>query len=136
MGVYRGVPEGLISEKLTGWVLPYDDWSAALQAEYSYNPGKARELLAEAGYPDGFKTKITAANSQEDIELLESIKSQFMEIGVDMEIEMMDFVTKKSISDAGSYDQMLYSNHSGLTRIPIDVFPYYVSTSPQKQFLC
>jgi len=38
--------------------LPYNQWPQDLKDEYTYNPGLAKKLLADAGYPKGFKTHI------------------------------------------------------------------------------
>jgi len=37
---------------------PYSQWPASLQAQYAYNPTQAKQLLAAAGYPNGFNTDI------------------------------------------------------------------------------
>lgn len=123
-GTVSGQPEGLIYPKLTGWTLPYEEWPADLQAEYSYNPEKAMELLAEAGFPDGFETHIVSATYRQDIELLEIIKAYFLDIGVDMEIEMMDFATWRAFTDEGKHDQMSYSASAGMAKSPATCLRY------------
>ena len=35
---------------------PYEEWPQDLKDEYAYNPTAAKKLLADAGYPNGFKT--------------------------------------------------------------------------------
>ena len=45
---------------MTGWGFPYAEWPQDLKDEYAYNPVAARKLLADAGYPNGFKTNIVA----------------------------------------------------------------------------
>jgi len=40
---------------------PYEEWPQDLKDEYSYNPTMAKEILADAGYPDGFKTNVVAS---------------------------------------------------------------------------
>ena len=52
------------------------------------DPEKARKLLAEAGYPNGFKTNVVTMGSFN--ELLEVFKAYFKDINVDMEIRVMD----------------------------------------------
>ena len=75
----NGTPCGLVSPENKGWALPYDEWPAKVKEEYTYNPVRARELLAEAGYPDGFETHLMAFA---DIKLFEAIKAMFADIGV------------------------------------------------------
>jgi ABC-type transport system substrate-binding protein len=53
---------------MKGWGLPYEDWPQDLKDEYAYNPNKSKELLAEAGYPNGLKTNIVA-DATGDIDL-------------------------------------------------------------------
>lgn len=59
---------------------------------YRYNPEGARQLLAEAGYPNGFKTKLDVSQNQLqcDVDLAQICKAYFADIGVDMEINVID----------------------------------------------
>ena len=49
----------------------------------------AKKLLADAGYPHGFKTNIIA-DTTGDLDLLQVVKSYFADVGIDMEIRPMD----------------------------------------------
>ncbi|MDO5417013.1 MAG: ABC transporter substrate-binding protein [Lachnospiraceae bacterium] len=68
-----------------------------------YNPEKAKELLAEAGYPDGFDMVIGADSSSSDAvsQALEIIQAQLAEIGVNAEIKTMDESTWLATRKAG-----------------------------------
>ena len=59
--------------------------------QYSYDPDKARELLAEAGYPDGgFSLVLThAAENLSEERFAPVIKDALAEIGIDVEIRPM-----------------------------------------------
>jgi len=133
---YKGskyaIPVGLVSPQLKGFAVPYEEWPADLKEEYSYNPDKARSLMAEAGYPTGFTTN-TVASSDQDVELLQLIKSEFNEIGVDMEINQMDRPTYTSFLNSGKQDQMAYSDGmAGLVWSPANTLMRQVSTmAPQ-----
>ena len=61
--------------------------SESVQELYSYNPEKAKQLLTEAGFPDGFKTKVTVPSAPvERAEEVAIIKNMWADIGVDLEI--------------------------------------------------
>jgi peptide/nickel transport system substrate-binding protein len=55
----------------------------ALDEEFGYDPDRARELLAEAGLPDGFDVNITVLG--QPAEDLVAIQSQWKEVGINLE---------------------------------------------------
>lgn len=110
-GTVDGIPCGVISPTFTGYATPYEDWPGELQAEYSYNPERARELLDEAGYPGGFETNVVMRTDL-NVDLAETFKSYFMDIGVDMAINMMDPASAMPFAFAGKHDQMWWNGMS------------------------
>ncbi len=52
-----------------------------------YNPEKAKELLKEAGYPNGFKTRLIVAPRWADREIKIAIQGDLAKVGVQMELE-------------------------------------------------
>ena len=90
---------------MKGWGLPYEDWPQDLKDEYAYNPMAAKKLLADAGYPDGFKTNIVA-DVAGDMDLLQIVKSYFARVGIDMEIRPMESAALVALSNRQKHDQM------------------------------
>lgn len=60
---------------------------------FAHNPERARELLAEAGFPDGFTTSVVTRPGGARIEIVEAIQAQLREVGVEMEIVVMEWAT-------------------------------------------
>jgi peptide/nickel transport system substrate-binding protein len=57
-------------------------------AGYPYNPSKAKQLLTDAGYSNGFKTKITYySGSQNAGDLYTAIQGYFKTVGIDAALE-------------------------------------------------
>ena len=65
---------------------PLEEMSESVQELFEYNPDKAKELLAEAGYPDGFKTSIVAASAEADF--LSILREYLLQVGIDMDINV------------------------------------------------
>jgi peptide/nickel transport system substrate-binding protein len=53
---------------------------------YPYNPAKAKELLTAAGYPNGFKTKLTYRGSPENEQMYGAVQNYLKVIGIDAQI--------------------------------------------------
>ena len=96
-GSVAPIPQTLtLSTMGGGWGDPYPDWPASVQAQYAYNPTLAEQLLAQAGYPNGFTTTCVVNNSS-DLELLQIVVSELAAINVNVNLTLMDN------ADWGSY---------------------------------
>lgn len=80
---------------------------------FSKDLDKARELLADAGYPDGFDTKILSSSTYEfhrDTALV--VQNSLQEIGINAEVELPDWATRIERSNVGDYE-ILVSGTAG-----------------------
>jgi len=57
---------------------------------YKYDVKKAKELLAEAGYPNGFKFDLWVADTTAWMQMAEMIQNAYAEIGVTANVQVMD----------------------------------------------
>ncbi len=55
-----------------------------------YDVEKAKELLAEAGYPDGFTTTVMYANTTANQKQAEFLKQQLAQVGINLELNGME----------------------------------------------
>ncbi|MBW2609224.1 MAG: ABC transporter substrate-binding protein [Deltaproteobacteria bacterium] len=79
-----------------GWWEPVNQYASKKANGYNpdligrpYNPERARQLLKEAGYPNGFKTKLIASVS-DPRDALATIQRDLLKVGIDVKIEMYD----------------------------------------------
>lgn len=71
---------------------------------YEYNPEKAKELLAEAGYPNGFSTSLWVNDNQTRIEVCQAVQAMLLDVGIDCSVEVLEFATFISRSTNGEHD--------------------------------
>lgn len=65
--------------------LPKDD-----QLLWKYDANLAKKMLADAGYPNGFKTRLNVESRPDAVERASLLKAQWEKIGVELEINAVD----------------------------------------------
>jgi peptide/nickel transport system substrate-binding protein len=77
-------------------------------AAYPYDPDRARELLAEAGYPDGFGLTLTAPSDRyvNGAQVAQAVAAMLSQIGLDVTLET--FPRSVYFEKASAYEYSLY----------------------------
>ena len=57
---------------------------------YSVNRKKAKELLTEAGYPEGFRTDVYHTEMASMLRPMESVQAQLRKVGIDLNLRVVD----------------------------------------------
>jgi ABC-type transport system substrate-binding protein len=60
---------------------------------YTYDPAKAKQLLADAGYPNGFKTTFVTHNVDPFPNLAQAIQADLQAVGIQADLKQMDRAT-------------------------------------------
>lgn len=74
---------------------------------YEYDPELARELLAEAGYDDGFSTTLWTNDNPLRVQIAEIAQAQLGEIGIDVEVQVLEWGTYLAETSAGNHDMFI-----------------------------
>ena len=78
------------------------------KAGYPYDPAKGKELLAEAGFPNGFKTVIWTTNASDNyVRDAQILQAQVKKIGIDAEIKVLDWAAYLTATRNGEQDMFL-----------------------------
>ncbi|MBI4188271.1 MAG: ABC transporter substrate-binding protein [Chloroflexi bacterium] len=94
---------------LKGWMDMYvsvEQLPGAARELYEYHPDKAKQLLAEAGYPNGFKMQVLTL--QKNVDLLSVIKAQLAKIGVQIEIDTRETTVYSSITGGRTHKEAVF----------------------------
>ncbi|TSB47258.1 glutathione ABC transporter substrate-binding protein [Alkalicoccobacillus porphyridii] len=71
------------------------------------DPERARELLAEAGYEDGFSTTIWTNDNRERMDIAEMAQQNLEEIGIDVEIRVVEWGAYLDATASGEHDMFI-----------------------------
>jgi len=96
---------------------PLSTMSDEVQELYSYNPEKARQLLSEAGYPDGFAAELLVPSVPTDIaDQASIIKDMWEDIGVTINLNPTEgSALIAMVTRSFAWDDMFFGTFAGGT---------------------
>jgi len=98
-----------------GYLPELDDW-------YEYDPDKARELLPEAGYADGFTFQVLSVPGNDEA-ALQAVAGYFKDVGVEMELVLKPIAEFVPSASAGEY-ATTFSPSTSLGSAYLDLQPF------------
>jgi len=102
-GIYNGV--GIPAKgPLAPGIFGYDGNLEGLE----YDPQKAKDLLAEAGYPDGFSTTIWTNDDRQRVDTATNVQSQLAKIGIDAEVKILEWGSMLEQTAKGEHEMMVF----------------------------
>jgi peptide/nickel transport system substrate-binding protein len=133
--------EGLANDVLAGSAVPATqpmpaaNWSYNPNIKgYPYDPDKAKALLAEAGYADGFKTKMiiptNGSGMMVPVQMNEYIQGNLADVGIDVEIQSFEWVSYLGVWAKGLTADIGVANQSVMSSEP-----YFVNFLLSSQFV-
>jgi len=96
----------LPSQAFSRWYTPLEEMPQDVQDLFTYNPERAKELLTEAGYPDGFKTTVVC--DAIDTDFLSIIKNYLDGVNIDMQIQSLEGSVFASVLRGRTHEEMIY----------------------------
>lgn len=100
--------------------IPLEEQSESVQELFEYNPEKAKELLTEAGYPDGFQTEVTCQNTIISginmVDYLSVIMDDWAKVGVSVKITALDSSIYTGVKRGRTYEDAIME--------PLTGYPY------------
>jgi len=119
--------------------VPLEELPADIQEQYTYNPVKAKQMLADADYPNGFTITLMTNPRPYAADEAALLADQWAKIGVTLEIEMVarvEYDKRRYPTPTPMYhgclggtglatpDPMLFFSVNFLSTSPVNVFAY------------
>jgi peptide/nickel transport system substrate-binding protein len=103
----RGEASGPMPRGMREWSLPIDQLGEGARY-FRHDPKEARRLLAEAGYPNGFKAPLTATAGygQDMVDAVQLVLRDLKEVGINAELKLQEYGAYQSTTLQGKFEGM------------------------------
>ncbi|MBA8881845.1 ABC transporter substrate-binding protein [Phyllobacterium myrsinacearum] len=114
----------------TGWLPLSSPAFDKNKAPYAFDPAKAKALLTEAGYPDGFEFEVTASpNESWGVPIVEAILPMLKKVGITVKPKPVESTVLGDQVTTNNFQSFLWSIPSGPD--PLSAMRCFYSKTPQ-----
>jgi len=87
---------------------PVEEMTGIARELFEYDPAKAKQMIADAGYPDGLKDLVLyAENTEQYVDIASALMDMWADIGVECEVRIVDYSTQYAIKQELTYDHVI-----------------------------
>ncbi|MCR8632795.1 MULTISPECIES: ABC transporter substrate-binding protein [Paenibacillus] len=101
-----------------GMAIPegYMGYNEKNEKYFEYNIEKAKKLLAEAGYPNGFKARLLSTSQfSYHQQTAVAVQSELKKVGIEIELDLPDWATRVKKNTEGNYDFVVAGTAGDIT---------------------
>jgi peptide/nickel transport system substrate-binding protein len=100
--------------RATSWLPPSSAAFDKTVKPYAYDPEKAKKLLAEAGYPNGFEFELTTSQNESwGLPIVEAIIPMLAKVGIKLKPKLVEVTVLTEIAMKGEHEAYIGSSLTG-----------------------
>jgi len=110
------------------WGVPGGYWANPNFKGYPYDPAKAKQLVADAGYPNGLKTKMLVNNTPDNVSAATAIQAMLAQANINAELDLVDNARYRQLTSQTNFEALCYASYRADSDLAL-VMPRNLSAS-------
>jgi peptide/nickel transport system substrate-binding protein len=110
------------------WGVPGGYWANPNFKGYPFNPDKAKQLVTEAGFPNGIKTKLLVNNTPENVAVATAIQGMLAKANIAAELDVADNARYRQLTSQTNFEGLCLASYRADSDLAL-VMPRNLSAS-------
>lgn len=90
------------------WGVPNGYWANPNFKGYPYNPAMAKQLVTDAGFPNGIKTKLLVSNTPDNVAVATAIQNMLAKANIAADLDVADNARYRQLTSQTNFEGLCY----------------------------